>query len=122
MFKFVFLCHVDQLKNIWSPTNIYLSKQYEKGTWTTSKKPPDVKALRGRVLRVGLVDVSLENCHLNLCEFIKFSVYFLGRAVRIPKVPQQHDHRNRQGHAGGTSGGPWIRLGVCVDGPGWNQK
>ncbi|CAG7829512.1 unnamed protein product [Allacma fusca] len=56
-----------QLKHIWSPTNPFFAKAMENGTWTTSKKPPDMRALRGVKLKVAILEardyITIYYCH-----------------------------------------------------------
>ncbi|CAL8084674.1 unnamed protein product, partial [Orchesella dallaii] len=45
-----------QLKNIWSPTNPFLAKNFENGTWVKNNSGTDMRALVGQTLRVALVN------------------------------------------------------------------
>lgn len=76
---------IDQLKSIWSPTNPYDAKQYEKGYWTmNTTHRVDMRKLIGQKIRVAMVNVSWCGVGLLTKELTKalFSAYLSGSTVR----------------------------------------
>lgn len=94
---FLFLpLFIDQLKNIWSPTNPFLSRNYENGTWIRNDSAIDWRLLVGKTIKVALVNVNdhkkrnKNDQFVGLTLFVEYMKRVLGKKYLEKKNTRLH--------------------------------